>query len=127
MARSLRRPGGFPDALKHDAAKYRLLVGTGFVDSVLPAVWADEVSGKQVLRQWFSYRRYNRERPLIGDKRPPSPLGDIQPDRWLPEYTSGLINVLNVLALLVELEPKQADLLKRVCDGPLIPASKLTA
>lgn len=120
-------PEGFPDTLEYDAAKRRLLVGTGFIDTVPPAVWAYEVSGKQVLRQWFSYRRKNRERPLIGDKRPPSPLGDIQPDRWLPEYTSELINVLNVLALLVELEPKQADLLKRVCDGPLIPASKLTA
>lgn len=52
------------------------------------------------------------------------PLGDIQPDHWLPEYTSELINVLNVLTLLVELEPKQADLLKRISDGPLIPASK---
>lgn len=120
-------PEGFPDTLEYDAAKRRLLIGTGFIDNVPPAVWAYEVSGKQVLRQWFSYRRKNRERPLIGDKRPPSPLGDIQPDRWLPEYTSELINVLNVLALLVELEPKQADLLKRICDGPLIPASKLTA
>ncbi|WP_422358295.1 type ISP restriction/modification enzyme [Qipengyuania flava] len=118
-------PEGFPDTLDYDAAKRRLLVGTGFVDNVPPEVWAYEVSGKQVLRQWFSYRRKDRERPLIGDKRPPSPLGDIQPDHWLPEYTSELINVLNVLALLVELEPKQADLLKRICDGPLIPASKL--
>ena len=33
--------------------------------------------------------------------------------------------MLNVLALLVELEPKQADLMRRICDGPLIPASKL--
>ncbi|PNQ73189.1 DNA methyltransferase [Erythrobacter sp. SAORIC-644] len=118
-------PDGFPDTLDYDAAKRRLLVGTGFIDNVPPEVWAYEVSGKQVLRQWFSYRRKHRERPLIGDKRPPSPLGDIQPDRWLSEYTSELINVLNVLALLVELEPKQADLLKRICDGPLIPASKL--
>ena len=118
-------PEGFPDTLEYDATKRRLAVGTGFIDNVPPAVWAYEVSGKQVLRQWFSYRRKSRERPLIGDKRPPSPLGDIQPDRWLPEYTSELINVLNVLALLVELEPKQADLLKRICDGPLIPASKL--
>lgn len=118
-------PDGFPDTLDYDAAKRRLLVGAGFIDNVPSAVWAYEVSGKQVLRQWFSYRRKDRERPLIGDKRPPSPLGNIQPDRWLPEYTSELINVLNVLALLVELEPKQADLLKRICDGPLIPASKL--
>lgn len=99
-------------------------IGTGFIDRVPPAVWAYEVSGKQVLRQWFSYRKRNRERPQIGDRRKPSPLQDIQPDHWLPEYTSELINVLNILGLLVELEPKQADLLNRIVDGPLIPASR---
>jgi len=117
---------GFPDSLDYDAALKRLKVGTGYIDNVSPAVWAYDVSGKNVLRQWFSYRKKNRERPLIGDKRPPSPLGDIQPDHWLPEYTSELINVLNVLTLLVALERKQADLLTRICDGPLIPASKMT-
>ena len=119
------KPEDFPDTLEYDAAKQRLKIGTGYIDRVLPAVWAYEVSGKQVLRQWFSYRKKNRERPQIGDKRKPSPLSDIQPDHWLPEYTSELINVLNVLGMLVELEPKQADLLQRVCDGPLIPASKI--
>ncbi|MDQ8758326.1 type ISP restriction/modification enzyme [Sphingosinicella sp. LHD-64] len=118
-------PDGFPDSLDYDAAARRLKVGTGHIDNVAPEVWAYEVSGKNVLRQWFSYRRKDRERPLIGDKRKPSPLGDLQPEHWLPEYTSELINVLNVLTLLVELEPKQADLLKRVIDGPLIPASRL--
>ena len=58
-------------------------------------------------------------------RRPPSPLGLIQPDHWLAEYTSELINVLNVLALLVELEPKQADLLTRICEGAIIPSSKI--
>lgn len=120
-------PDGFPDTLDYDAAKRRLKVGTGHIDNVAPEVWAYEVSGKNVLRQWFSYRKKNRERPLIGDKRKPSPLGDIQPDHWLPEYTSELINVLNVLTLLVELEPRQADMLERICDGPLIPASKIQA
>lgn len=111
---------GFPDTMGYDATTRRLTVGTGHIDNVSPQVWAYEVSGKNVLRQWFSYRKRNRERPQIGDKRPPSPLGDIQPDHWLPEYTSELINVLNVLTLLVELEPKQADLLTRICDGPLV-------
>lgn len=120
-------PEHFPDTINYDSAKKRLAVGTGFIDNVPPSVWAYEVSGKQVLRQWFSYRKKNRERPQIGDRRKPSPLGEIQPDHWLPEYTSELINVLNVLALLVELETKQADLLMRICDGPLIPASKLPA
>ena len=67
-----------------------------------------------MLRQWFSYRKKNRERPQMGDKVKPSPLGDIQPGHWLPGYASELINVLNVLGMRVELELKQADLLKRV-------------
>ena len=50
----------------------------------------------------------------MGDKVKPSPLGDIQPGHWLPGYASELINVLNVLGMRVELELKQADLLKRV-------------
>ena len=119
------KPEDFPDAMEYEAATQRLKIGTGYIDRVPPAVWAYEVSGKQVLRQWFSYRKKNRERPQIGDKRKPSPLCDIQPDHWLPEYTSELINVLNVLGLLVDLEPRQANLLDRICDGPLIPASKV--
>lgn len=55
----------------------------------------------------------------------PTPLCDMQPHHWLREHTSELINVLNVLGMLVELELHQADLLGRVCDGPLIPAAKL--
>ncbi len=118
-------PEDFPDTIEHDASLNRLIVGKGHIDNVPSAVWKYEVSGKQVLRQWFSYRKKNRERPQIGDKRPPSPLQAIQPDHWLSEYTSELLNVLNVLGLLVELEPKQAQLLEEICDGPLIPASKV--
>ena len=83
-------------------------------------MWEYEVSGKQVLMQWFSYRKKNRDRPIIGDRREPSPLGKIQPDYWLAEYTDELLNVLNVLGGLVVLEPAQAALLERVCAGPCI-------
>lgn len=109
-----------PDEISYDDAKHRLLVGTGFVDKVPPEVWRYEVSGKHVLTQWFSYRKKNRERPIIGDRRPPSKLGEIQPDHWLAEYTTELLNVLHVLAMLVELEPAQAKLLEKICAGPLL-------
>ena len=114
-----------PDTIAYDAAQKRLLVGAGFVENVPPAVWRYEVSGKQVLTQWFSYRKKNRERPLIGDRRPPSPLGNIQPDHWLAEYTTELINVLNVLGWLVDLEPAQAALLEKICAGPLFANEEL--
>ena len=82
------------------------------------AVWRYEVSGKQVMTQWFSHRRRDRERPIIGNRRPPAGLGDIQPDRWLAESTTELLNVVHVLGLLVGLEPAQATLLDAICEEP---------
>ena len=118
-------PDGMPDTLAYDAEKQRLMVGSGYIQPVPPAVWNYQVSGKQVLVQWFSYRKKHRERPLIGDRRKPSALGDIQPDHWLAEYTTELLNVLNVLGLLVDLEPQAAALLDRICAGPLISQADL--
>ena len=83
------------------------------------------MSGKNVLRQWFSYRRRDRKKPVIGDRRPPSELDKIQPEHWPAEYTSDLIDLLNVLGRLVRLEPAQSDLLSRICDGPLLSADVL--
>jgi hypothetical protein len=116
-----------PDTIAYDESRQRLLIGQGYIDRVTPAMWKYEVSGKQVLTQWFSYRRANRERPIIGDRRPPSKLGEIQPDHWLPEYTTELLNVLNVLGWLVRLEPEQAKLLDQICEGPTITADEVQA
>lgn len=120
-------PEALPGSMDYDPAAHRLKIGKGFIDNVTPKMWSYEVSGKQVLWQWFSYRRRDRTKPLIGDKRPPSPLDAIQPDGWLSEYTTNLLDLLNVLGRLVALEPKQADLLARICAGPLRSAEELSA
>ena len=120
-------PDHMPDTISYETANRRLRIGGGHIDNVPSAVWAYEVSGKPVLTQWFSYRRRNRERPIIGDRRAPSPLGDIQPEGWPAEYTTELLNVLNVLGRLVALEPAQADLLDRICAGPTLGAEALRA
>lgn len=119
--------GQMPDTIAYDSKSKRLFVGTGFVENVSAEVWNYEVSGKQVILQWFSYRKANRERPIIGDRRAPSALGDIQPAGWLPEYTTELLNVLNVLGYLVEVEPAQAKMLEVVCSGPLVSWEELKA
>ena len=115
------------DALTYDAKKHHLHLGSGTIENVPPAVWAYEVSGKQVLLQWFSYRKKDRERPVIGDRRKPSRLGEIQPEHWLAEYTTELLNVLNILGLLVAHEPAQAALLEKVCTGPTLTLEALKA
>ena len=118
-------PAPLPEAIDYDPAQQRLLIGAGHVDHVTPAMWAYEVSGKAVIRQWFSNRRRDRSKPQIGDKRPPSPLQAIQPDHWLAEYTKDLVDLLHVLALLIDEEPKQAELLDHILKGPMVDRSEL--
>jgi hypothetical protein len=118
-------PEPLPDTMEYDAPSRRLRIGKGYVENVTPEMWAYEVSGKQVIWHWFSYRRRDRSRPIIGDRRPPSPLDSVQPDGWLNEYTSDLIDLLHVLGRLIALEPLQASLLERICAGPLLEAETL--
>jgi hypothetical protein len=62
---------------------------------------------------------------MIGDRRPPSPLEKIQPEGWLAEYTTDLLDLLHVLGRVIALEPAQAALLDEICAGPLIPDAAL--
>lgn len=124
----IQKPGAsFPQELDYDAANRRLHVGDGHIDNVSPEMWAFQVSGKTVISQWFSSRRESRERPPMGDRRPPSPLSSVQPDEWLDEYTTELINLLNVLGLLVEMDNTLDDLLGRVLINGLITVDELNA
>lgn len=117
-------PEPLPDSMDYNPATRRLSIGKGYVENVTPQMWAYEVSGKQVVWQWFSYRRRDRTRPIIGDRRPQSPLDSIQPEGWLAEYTTDLLDLLNVLGRLIALEPAQADLLERICASKLITADE---
>lgn len=120
-------PRKFPDRISYDETLRRLSVGEGFIDNVQPAIWEYEVSGKQVLLQWFSSRRLDRSRPIIGTRRPPSELDKVQIESWPVEYTTELMNVIHVLGRLVDLERSQRDLLDRICDGELLDAEDLRA
>lgn len=118
-------PTLMPDNISYDDATKRLLVGDGYVDNVERAVWDYAVSGKQILLQWFSSRRRTRDRPILGDRRPPSALAAIQPSFWQAEYTTELLNLLNVLGWLVEVEPTQNALLESICSSPIITVQEL--
>jgi hypothetical protein len=114
-----------PEELRYDEPAQRLYIGTGYIDKVSPAIWAYEVSGKPVLAHWFSYRCRDRSRPIIGERREPSPLGTLQPAGWLSEYTTELLNVVNVLGRLILLESKQEAVLEEICSGTIISSDDL--
>jgi hypothetical protein len=111
-----------PDDLDYDPASSTLQVGTGSVGPVSQAVYDYEVSGMNVLRKWFGYRRATPP-PVRGER---SVLDDLRPEGWPSEYTTELLDLLNTLELVVELEQAQADLLERVVDNPRITVVDLT-
>jgi hypothetical protein len=108
-----------PDSISYDEATRTLRIGSGEIHPVSPEAWAYETSGMKILKKWFGYRKKDPA------GRRSSPLDDINADRWPARYTTELLEVLNVLEMCVELEPRQADLLARICSGPLITVSDL--
>jgi hypothetical protein len=115
---------GMPDEITHDSAAGVLHIGAGRICNVTTEMFSYNVSGMNVLAKWFSYRRKNRDRPIIGGRRV-SPLLEIQAESWKAEYTTELIDLLNVIGLLVELEREQADLLDSVLQGAIVTADDL--
>ena len=115
-------PDPMPDEFTYDPETRELHLGGGVIAPVDPRAIAYEVSGMNVLRKWFGYRRATRPQAR-GEQ---SPLDDIRPMSWPPAYTTDLLDLLNVLTLVVGLEDEQATLLERVMDGPRITVEDLT-
>ena len=80
-----------------------------------------EISGRNVVRSWFNYRRAGT------GGRDPNSLESITPDGWRPEWDIELLDILNALTALVALEPEQAELLSAIIDGPQITVENLEA
>lgn len=55
-----------------------------------------------------------------------SPLDEIHLDTWQAGWTTEFIDLPTVLDRLVKLEEEQADLLRRILDGPLYSRADLT-
>ncbi|TDT31354.1 type ISP restriction/modification enzyme [Naumannella halotolerans] len=104
---------GMPDEITFDPDHHRLYIGAGQIGPVVPEVWNYSVGNREIIQQWFSYRRRDRHRPAMGARRN-SPLSDLQVDHWLPEYTTDLIDLLHVLTLLTEVHTEQAELLDAI-------------
>jgi Type ISP C-terminal specificity domain/N-6 DNA Methylase len=103
-----------PNNIDYDPKTLTLHVGAGRIAPVAPEVWAYEVSGMNVVKKWFGYRKKDPA------GRRSSRLDEVNPTSWSPQYTTELLELLNVLGRLVDLEPAQAALLEQICTAPQI-------
>ena len=112
---------GMPERLEYDPVTQDLWVGSGRIHPVPQQVRNYQVSGMNVLDKWFGYRRRN----AAGRRR--LELDHLIAEKWRPDWTTELLQLLNVLGVLVRLEAEQDILLDAVCQQPRITVEDLTA
>ncbi|MET8245354.1 type ISP restriction/modification enzyme [Streptomyces sp. NPDC005202] len=90
-----------PQALRYDRDEETLHLDEGRISPVPPEAWDFEVGGVRVLEQWFTARTAQGT---------PGSLTAIRPATWPQAWTSELLELITVLALLAELRPRRAEL-----------------
>ncbi|MFJ4370361.1 type ISP restriction/modification enzyme [Streptomyces chartreusis] len=90
-----------PLTLDYDRDEEALLLDEGRISPVPPQAWDYEVAGVKVLEQWFTTRTADPE---------PGTLAAIRPPTWPQAWTSELLELITVLALLAELRPLDEEL-----------------
>ncbi|EHN73918.1 hypothetical protein SMCF_6639, partial [Streptomyces coelicoflavus ZG0656] len=103
-----------PGTLRYDRDEEALFLDEGRVSPVPPGAWDFEVGGVRVLEQWFAARTAQGE---------PGTLPAIRPAGWPQSWTSELLELITVLALLAEVRDRCREL--TVGDG--ITAGELRA
>ncbi|MEU4928871.1 type ISP restriction/modification enzyme [Streptomyces yokosukanensis] len=89
-----------PATLDYDPEGEALLLDEGRISPVPPHAWEYEVAGVRVLESWFTARTAPAE---------PGTLAAIRPATWSQTWTSELLELITVLALLAELHPRRAE------------------
>ncbi|WND22032.1 type ISP restriction/modification enzyme [Streptomyces violaceus] len=102
-----------PLALDYDRDEEALLLDEGRISPVPPEAWDFEAGGVRVLERWFAARVTEGE---------PGTLAAIRPATWTQTWTSELLELITVLALLAELRP-----LDEPADEPALPDPITTA
>ncbi|MFG2741055.1 type ISP restriction/modification enzyme [Streptomyces chartreusis] len=94
-----------PLTLDYDRDEEALLLDEGRISPVPPQAWDYEVAGVKVLEQWFAARVTEPD---------PGTLAAIRPPAWPQAWTSELLELITVLALLAELQPLDEELTSAV-------------
>ncbi|MFD7225580.1 type ISP restriction/modification enzyme [Streptomyces sp. NPDC059892] len=104
-----------PEAIDYDPGEEVLRLGSGRISPVPAGAWDFTVGGVRTLELWFERRSARPD---------PGTLAAIGPSEWPREWTSELLELITVLALLAELRPLQAELPGA---GPAIGTAELRA
>ncbi|MGW1610251.1 type ISP restriction/modification enzyme [Streptomyces sp. NPDC002285] len=94
-----------PLTLHYDRDEETLHLDEGRISPVPPEAWDFELAGARVLEQWFTARVMEPE---------PGTLTAIRPATWPQGWTSELLELITVLALLAELPPFQEELVSAI-------------
>ncbi|MEU6509572.1 type ISP restriction/modification enzyme [Streptomyces sp. NPDC046942] len=90
-----------PLTLHYDPEEETLHLDKGRISPVPPQAWEYEVAGVRVLEAWFAARTTASDAGT---------LAAIRPATWPQPWTSELLELITVLALLAELRPLRAEL-----------------
>lgn len=112
---------GMPVEATYDAKTETLCIGDGRISPVRRDVWEFEVSTYRVVQRWL------KRRLRVPEGKRSSELDNIVARSWSPDTTTELLAMLNAVTLLIDAQPRQADLLERVMVGPLVTVEHLTA
>ncbi|CAM5654442.1 type ISP restriction/modification enzyme [Streptomyces canus] len=105
-----------PLTLDYDRDEEALLLDEGRISPVPPKAWDFEAGGVRVLEQWFTARVTEPE---------PGTLSAIRPATWPQPWTSELLELITVLALLADLQPFQDESMSRITASDLRKAGVL--
>jgi hypothetical protein len=105
-----------PLTLDYDRDEEALLLDEGRISPVPPKAWDFEAGGVRVLEQWFTARITEPE---------PGTLSAIRPATWPQPWTSELLELITVLALLADLQPFQDEPTPRITASDLRAAGVL--
>ncbi|MFF7900720.1 type ISP restriction/modification enzyme [Streptomyces sp. NPDC007920] len=90
-----------PLTLRYDRDEETLHLDEGRVSPVPPQAWDFEAGSGRVLEEWFAARTAQGE---------PGTLAAVRPATWPQAWTSELLELITVLALLAELRPRRQAL-----------------
>ncbi|UUN31027.1 type ISP restriction/modification enzyme [Streptomyces sp. FIT100] len=99
-----------PLDIAYDSGEEALLIGEGRIAPVPAEAWDFQVGGVRVVEHWFERRAAEAE---------PGTLEALRPGTWPQEWTSELLELITVLALLGQLEARRAELGEQVARAEL--------